>query len=215
MSVTTLQRVRKAHADSVGEARASTLYFDRHLQRDAAKILPGEFYVTGEDMVLVTVLGSCVAACIRDPVRGIGGMNHFMLPEAMAGDAETPVSGSARYGAFAMELLINQLLARGARRPNLEAKVFGGANVMAGLTQADVGRRNAAFVLQFLKMEGIALAAKDLLDEFPRKIYYFPRTGLVRVKKLRDLHNDTIVEREQAYRRSLGAGNSGAIELFD
>lgn len=193
-------------------AAAPNLYFDRHLNREAAKILPGEYYVTGRDMVLVTVLGSCVAACIRDSESGIGGINHFMLPD---GGATSPTSSSARYGAFAMELLINQLLKMGARRANLEAKVFGGGNVLKQLNTANVGNRNAAFVLAFLRTEGIRLAAQDLADRYPRKVYYFPRSGRVLVKKLRSLHNDTILRREQEYGSRLTSGSvAGEVELF-
>jgi chemotaxis receptor (MCP) glutamine deamidase CheD len=136
---------------------APNLYYDKQFESDAAKLLPGEYYVTRNDMVLVTVLGSCVAACIRDVNSGVGGMNHFMLPDS-GSDRGTPASESARYGAFAMEVLVNELLKLGARRPNLEAKVFGGGAVMSGLTQANVGERNAAFVLEYLQTEGIRLA---------------------------------------------------------
>jgi chemotaxis protein CheD len=203
-----------AAPDPPDEALASNLYFDRQHGVEAAKILPGEYYVTADNMVLVTVLGSCVAACIRDPQSGIGGMNHFMLPEA-GGDVDDVLSASARYGAFAMELLINELVKLGARRQALEAKVFGGGNVLPSMTQTNVGQRNASFVLGFLALEGIRLAARDLLDDCPRKVYFFPSTGRVRVKKLRALHNQTIAEREQDYRRRLGGIKvSGDVELF-
>src|SRR5690606_30793184 len=112
----------------VEEQFASNLYFDRTFACDAAKILPGEYYCTDRDMVIVTVLGSCVSACIRDVKSGIGGMNHFMLPEGGMADKDNPVSASMRYGSYAMEVLINRLLKQGARRENLEAKIFGGGN---------------------------------------------------------------------------------------
>ncbi len=193
---------------------APNLYYDKQFESDAAKLLPGEYYVTRNDMVLVTVLGSCVAACIRDVNSGVGGMNHFMLPDS-GSDRGTPASESARYGAFAMEVLVNELLKLGARRPNLEAKVFGGGAVMSGLTQANVGERNAAFVLEYLQTEGIRLAARDLLDIYPRKVYFFPRAGRVVVRKLKSLHNDTIMQREIDYRSRLrGIHVEGDIELF-
>ncbi|OGT27206.1 MAG: chemotaxis protein CheD, partial [Gallionellales bacterium RIFOXYD2_FULL_52_7] len=132
-------------------------YFDRTFNVDAVKILPGEYYVTGRNMVLVTVLGSCVAACIRDRQTGIGGMNHFMLPDNKS-DNGNPVGLAGRYGTYAMELMINQMLKSGARRANLEAKVFGGGNVLRGFTVANVGERNAEFVLNYLKTEKISLA---------------------------------------------------------
>jgi chemotaxis protein CheD len=190
------------------------LYFDREHNSEAAKILPGEYYATGRNMVLVTVLGSCVCACIRDKVSRVGGMNHFMLPES-GQDRSNPLGESARYGTYAMEILINQLLKMGAKRSNLEAKVFGGASVLRGFTVNNVGERNAEFVLEFLKTEHIAVVAKDLLDIYPRKVYYFPETGLVRVKTLRHVHNDTIISREADYNKRLQYSKmEGDVELF-
>jgi chemotaxis protein CheD len=190
------------------------LYFDREHNSDAAKILPGEYYATGREMVLVTVLGSCVCACIRDKVSGIGGMNHFMLPDGTP-DKGNPLGASARYGIYAMEILINQLLKMGAKRNNLEAKVFGGASVLRGFTVHNVGQRNAEFVLQFLKTEKIPVVAQDLLDIYPRKVYFFPTNGLVRVKKLKQVHNDTIISRETEYNSRLHYSKlEGDVELF-
>ena len=196
------------------EHLATNLYFDRNFNSDAVKLLPGEYYVTDKDVLLVTVLGSCVAACIRDCYSGIGGMNHFMLPDA-GSDEGNPLAASARYGTYAMEILINQLLKLGARRSNLEAKVFGGGNVLEGLTVANVGQRNADFVLQFLKTENIRVVAQDLVDIFPRKVYFFPKNSKVMVKKLRTMHNNTISQREKDYSSRLqGSGSSGDVELF-
>jgi chemotaxis protein CheD len=195
-------------------ALATNLYFDRQHQSDAAKILPGEYYVTDRQMVLVTVLGSCVSACIRDPGTGIGGLNHFMLPHT-GQDVGSPLSTSARYGSYAMELLINQLLKLGARRAHLEAKVFGGGNVLPGLTVTDVGSRNAAFVLDYLGTEGIRVTAKDLVDTCPRKVYFFPHSGRVLVKRLKTLHNRTILDREREYGSRLRQTQVGGdVELF-
>lgn len=193
---------------------APNLYFDNHFDLDAAKLLPGEYYVTGRDMVLVTVLGSCVSACIRDRLSGIGGMNHFMLPDARS-DQDTPVSASARYGAFAMELLINSLINLGAQRALLEAKVFGGGNVLPGMTTMNIGQRNADFALNFLREEKIRVVGRDLIDVYPRKVYYFPKSGKVLVKKLRNIHNDTIYQREIEYSARLVKEEvAGDVELF-
>jgi chemotaxis protein CheD len=194
------------------EQLAGNLYFDRRFDTRAAKILPGEYYVSGQGEVLVTVLGSCVAACIRDRESGIGGMNHFMLPDDRS--AET-VSQSARYGAYAMEILINHLLKLGASRHRLEAKVFGGGAVLPSLASSNVGQRNAEFVLEFLKIERIPVLAQDLLGNRPRKLYYFPETGRVLVKKLQRVHNDTLATREKDYKTRLsGMPMAGDIELF-
>ncbi len=200
---------------AASEHLATNLYYDRGFDCDAAKLLPGEFFYTIKDMMIVTVLGSCVSACIRDVKSGVGGMNHFMLPDG-ASEADGPVSLSARYGTYAMEVLINHLLKAGARRENLEAKVFGGGNVLRGFSALHVGRRNAEFVRQYLLAEGIRLAAEDLNGDYPRKVYYFPRSGRVLVKKLRTMNNNTLVNREQDYAQRIQRSEqvSGSVDLF-
>lgn len=197
------------------EEMSTTLYFDRTFNTEAAKIAPGEYYYTDQDMLIVTVLGSCVSACIRDKKLGIGGMNHFMLPDSAKADKDNPVSESMRYGTYAMEVLINELLRNGARRENLEAKIFGGGNVLRSFTTNMVGDRNAAFVKQFLKDENITVTSEDLLDIYPRKVYYFPKTGKVLVKKLKQLNNYTLVKREEAYSSKLKTNDvGGEVDLF-
>jgi len=199
---------------AIQEHFATNVYYDRTFDRDAAKILPGEYYFTAKDMLIVTVLGSCVAACIRDRVTGVGGMNHFMLPDG-GNDADSPVSASMRYGTYAMEILINDLLKAGARRENLEAKVFGGGNVLRGFIAINVGERNAQFVRDYLKAENIRITAEDLNDVHPRKVYFFPRTGKVLVKKLKQMNNNTLVNREQDYANRLQTNKvAGDVELF-
>lgn len=187
-------------------------YWDRTRQRFAAKILPGQYYVTTHDEYIVTVLGSCISACIRDPLFGIGGMNHFMLP---IGDAtgEAWPGTAMRYGNFAMEHLINTILKHGGRRESLEVKVFGGGMIFAQLT--DVGRRNIEFIREYVRQEGLKVAAENVGDVHPRKIIYSPLTGQARQKKLRSLHKSTLVEREKAYMNELDSEPvSGVIELF-
>jgi len=192
--------------------RPPEVYYDRNFETQAAKILPGEYYVTAREMMIVTVLGSCVSACIRDPVNKVGGMNHFMLPEH-GGDPDSPLSTSARYGAYAMEILINQLLKMGAHRLHLEAKLFGAGRVLAGVT--DVGKRNAHFAIEYLQRERIRVLSKDLGDIYPRKVYFFPQTGRVMVKVLRNLHNDTVVTRERSYAQKIDTTPvTGEVDLF-
>jgi len=198
--------------ESWSGTRSPALYFDQSMGREAAKIQPGECYVTSLDMVLVTVLGSCVSACIRDPVARVGGMNHFMLPEATAD--ESVASQPMRYGVYAMEVLINDILRRGARRDRLEAKVVGGGNVLRGFGANTVGERNAAFVTRFLGAEGIRVLGKDLGGPHARKIYYFPATGRLMSKTLRSVQNDTLERREREYRSRLAKEGHGQIELF-
>jgi chemotaxis protein CheD len=192
---------------------ASNFYYDHTHRIDAVKLLPGEYYVTNRDMLIVTVLGSCVSACIRDPLLNLAGMNHFMLPD---GPVEGGVaSASARYGGFAMELLINQLLKLGARRNALEAKVFGGGNVLRGLSASNVAQRNAEFVLAYLDTEKIPIVAHDLGGTRPRKIYQFVKNGRVRVKRLGSTANDTLFQRERDYRSRLVVSEpAGDVELF-
>ena len=194
-------------------------YWDKQRNIYAAKILPGEYYVTTNSELIATVLGSCVSACIRDPAMGIGGMNHFMLPIDSrnidtVGFGKT--SEATRYGNFAMERLINDILKNGGRREHLEVKVFGGGRVIKGMTEIDVGARNITFVKEYCATEGLRIVAHDLGDIFPRKVVYDPITGKVQIKKLRNMHNDTIVKREIGYKQDIEKQPiSGDIELFD
>lgn len=213
MSFAASRQHTPAHGSGAGTA--THFYFDTSFHHPAAKILPGEYYVSKEEMVLVTVLGSCVSACIWDKTTGIGGMNHFMLPET----GEADLTGAAgRYGTYAMELLINELMKNGARRDSLEAKLFGGGNVMKNFTTINVGERNAAFAEDFLKTERIKVTAKDLLDIYPRKVVFFTHSGRALVKKLREDRADTIVKIESKYKSTLAvakpATTGGDIELF-
>ncbi len=185
-------------------------YWDKQRDMPAAKILPGQLYVTLHDELITTVLGSCVSACIRDRKLGVGGMNHFMLPEGGVEGA----SDAARYGVFAMESLINAILKHGGRRQNLEVKLFGGGRIMANMS--DVGRRNIAFARCFVRNEGLPVVAEDLGGPHPRKVVYFPASGRVLVKKLESLHNDTLIKRERSYYQDINRKPvAGDIELFD
>ncbi len=192
-------------------------YWDKTSDLFAAKILPGEFYVTVNEEMIVTVLGSCVSACIRDTIFGIGGMNHFMLPTTEGRHPSDPgskwTSEATRYGNFAMEALINEILKNGGRRENLEVKLFGGGRVLDHAT--NVGAMNIDFVREFIHTEGLSLVAEDLGDIYPRKVHYFPMTGKVKMKKLRSTHNNTIAEREIRYRDTLVSQPiAGEIDLF-
>ncbi|MDD2759645.1 MAG: chemoreceptor glutamine deamidase CheD [Methylomonas sp.] len=192
-------------------------YWDAENAIVAAKLLPGEYYVTMEDEMITTVLGSCVSACIRDTVTGIGGMNHFMLPQttqARLNSRDEAIVGTAmRYGNYAMEHLINTILHHGGKRKNLEVKLFGGGKIVA--TLSDVGLRNIDFVLNYVDMEALKLISHDLGDIYPRKVNFYPRTGRVRMKKIKDLHNETIVLRENQYCSQIkDVSLEGSIELF-
>lgn len=171
---------------------------DRRFPHEIASILPGEFFVSREPMVVYTVLGSCISACIRDPFAGVGGMNHFMLPvprEHQSGDAWG--GESTRYGSFAMEQLINGILSRGGAKQRLEIKLFGAGKIYEG--NIDVGARNTEWVLRYLIDEGLPIAKRDLGDIFPRKVYYFTDSGRVLMKKIIRIKNQTIYARESDY----------------
>lgn len=190
-----------------------TFYFDRDFERNAVKILPGEFFVAGDDIVISTVLGSCISACLWDRTAKVGGMNHFMLPGGEGKDSD-PTGLAGRYGVFAMEQLINELIKRGAKKSNLEAKVFGGGRVMANFTTIDVGKRNADFVMDFLKTEGIRVTSQDLLDVHPRRVVFFPTTGRALCRKLAKTDN-ALVAQEQKYKSSITTKPvAGDVELF-
>jgi chemotaxis protein CheD len=177
------------------EQLATRHYFDRELEISAVKLLPGEYYITAENMVLTTVLGSCVSACVRDSTAGVGGMNHFMLPDADPISRKT--AAALRYGPYAMEVLLNELFKAGAKRERLEAKVFGGGAVLANMSMLNIGDRNADFVLRYLQMAQVRVAAQDLRGELPRRINYFPGTGKVTVKKLKRQDDTLMVQREE------------------
>lgn len=204
---TTRLDILKSRAPKPGEA--SFFYHDHHFQHDAVKVLPGEYYVTADDMLIMTVLGSCIAACIWDPRVRVGGMNHFMLPE---GGGDT----SGRYGSYAMELLINEMMKLGARREHMQAKVFGGGQVMHTFTTMNVGERNTQFVLDYLQTERIAIISKDVLDIHPRKVCYFPANGKAMVKRLAHSHPETLETQERKGSAAVvaKATSGGSVDLF-
>lgn len=188
-----------------------TRIFDRTIEREVVKILPGDYYTTREDIALSTVLGSCVAACIWDPKFGAGGMNHFMLPGGGSEAAGSP----ARYGLYAMEVLINDLVKLGARKSELRAKVFGGGKVLKNMTTLNVGARNATFVLEFLQLERIPVVARDLEDIYARKVVFFPTTGRALVKRIDPSSDNELIRSETEYSKSLEKKPvAGDVELF-
>jgi len=196
----------RAKIPKAGEA--SFFFYEAHFKSDAVKVLPGEYYVDDQDLLIMTTLGSCIAACLWDRNARVGGMNHFMLPEG--------VGDSGRYGSYAMEMLINELLKRGASRSGLEAKVFGGGAVISGMSSLNVGERNTSFVLNYLKTEHITVVSKDVLDIYPRKVCFLPASGKAMVKRLAPTSSDALVAQDRvAVERAITSSSSGgSVDLF-
>ena len=176
-----LERLKAQHR-LPGEA--SFFYYDARFKREAVKVLPGEYFVCDEDIVVATTLGSCIAACLWDRDQRVGGMNHFLLPDMGTGSSPGNGGDSGRYGGFAMDQLIGEMIKRGATRSSMEAKVFGGGAVVSGMSSMNVGERNTAFVLDYLRAQGIPVVSKDVMDNCPRKVCFLPVSGKAMVKRL-------------------------------
>jgi len=200
-------RLTKLKSQLRKPGEASFFFWDAHFKNEAVKILPGEYFVDNEDLLVMTTLGSCIAACIWDRNAKVGGMNHFMLPEG-AGD-------SGRYGSFAMELLINEMMKRGATRMTMEAKIFGGGAVIGGMNTINVGERNTAFVIDYLKTERIPIVSKDVLDIYPRKVCFLPHSGKAMVKRLAPANTDALVQQDRlAAQKVAPVAAGGSVDLF-
>lgn len=203
-----LQRL-KAAPRRAGEA--SFFFYDAHFKNEAVKILPGEYFVHDEDLLIMTTLGSCIAACLWDRQQKIGGMNHFMLPDGTGNGND-----GGRYGSYAMELLIGELIKRGATRSTMEAKVFGGGAVISGMNSINVGERNTKFVMDYLATERITVVSKDVMDIYPRKVCFLPHSGKAMVKRLASTNTDTLLaqERAAAQKAAPAATSGGSVDLF-
>jgi chemotaxis protein CheD len=201
----------KAQPRRSGEA--SFFWFEPQFDSEAVKVLPGEYFVADDDILIMTTLGSCIAACLWDRNARIGGLNHFMLPD---GEGSSNAGGNGRYGAFAMELLINEMLKRGASRGALEAKVFGGGQVISGMDTLNVGERNTRFVLDYLKTERIPVVSKDVLDVYARKVCFLPASGKAMVKRLASTNTAALVAQERAAASAARppASAGGSVDLF-
>lgn len=201
-------RVAQLKAQHRKPGEASFFFYDAHFKNAAVKVLPGEYFVDNEDLLVMTTLGSCIAACLWDRQAQVGGMNHFMLPEG-AGD-------SGRYGSYAMEMLINEMMKRGASKSRMEAKIFGGGAVIAGMNTINVGERNTNFVMDFLKLEPIPVVSKDVLDVYPRKVCFLPHSGKAMVKRLAPTNTDALIQQDRnaAQKAQPVVASGGSIDLF-
>ena len=202
----------KAAPRKAGEA--SFFFYDAHFRNEAVKVLPGEFFVADEDLLVLTTLGSCIAACLWDREKRIGGMNHFLLPDS--GSAGGKDGDTGRYGSFAMDLLIGEMVKRGATRATMEAKVFGGGAVISGMNSINVGERNTTFVLDYLRTERITVVSKDVMDIYPRKVCFLPASGMAMVKRLASANTEALIAQERAAaKKPMAADNSaGSVDLF-
>jgi chemotaxis protein CheD len=201
-------RLEKLKAAARKPGEASFFFWDAHFKNESVKVLPGEYFVHDEDMLITTTLGSCIAACLWDRDRRIGGMNHFMLPEG-SGD-------SGRYGSYAMELLINEMMKRGASRMTMEAKVFGGGAVISGMNTLNVGERNTKFVIEYLQTERIPIVSKDVMDIYPRKVCFLPGSGKAMVKRLAPTNAEALVAQDRAAAQKAvpTTTGGGSVDLF-
>ncbi|WP_370298626.1 chemoreceptor glutamine deamidase CheD [Pontibacterium sp.] len=175
-------------------------FWDAPRSRFIAKILPGQFYVTKNQEVIATILGSCISVCIRDAQAGIGGMNHFLLPGGSAQNVHDEIVQAkkcARYGIYAMDMLMKHLLRYGAHKENLEVKVTGGARIISA--NGDVGEHNIAFIREYLEIQGLKIVAEDVAGSMPRKVLYFPDSGKLMVKKLADQERGHVRRREDKF----------------
>ncbi len=190
-------------------------YWEARVNSMVRSVQPGDYNVTGRnDLTLTTLLGSCVSACICDPVAGIGGLNHFLLPDMTHASNGTP-SDATRYGVQAMEMLINEILKRGGHRARLEAKLFGGANVITMATNNPVGLRNQKFSLAFLRNESIPVTASDLGGSAARRVFFMPFTNKVLVRVTASSEAKEVQAAEsQITARKPQPRNDGNVELF-
>lgn len=177
------------------------------------KLGPGEYYVTSQGQeVIATILGSCVSACVRDPILGVGGMNHFMLPHSEDG-RWSGASAAMRFGNLAMERLINDILKRGGDRHRLEVKVFGGGSI--GTDPFGIGQRNADYAERYFAQEGMRVLARDLRGRVARRLLYRPACGRAFVQDI-SMPPPAIIASEAAYAMRLPQDAvAGSVEFFD
>ncbi len=188
-------------------------YWDEEFQQYAARIKPGEYYVTRDDEVITTVLGSCISVCMRDPVSRIGGMNRFMLPASPRGGSYSLTAAANSYGNYVMEQLVNEILKHGGVKRQFEIKVFGGSQILANVK--NLGDLSIDFIRRYLGEERLNVSSQDLAGTAPRKVCYSPRTGRVRIKKLDPRFSAKLHARELAYVEQVASEPiTGDVELF-
>ena len=211
-----LFRHRGSH-DVSDDENGSKQFFDPRFGTNVTMVLPGRHHVsTSSDEMIVTLLGSCIAACVRDPIAAVGGLNHFLLPESDNGQWGKTADAAMRYGNHAMETLINDIIKLGGSRSRLEVKVFGGGQIIKGASATSVGQKNVEFIKRYLSNEGLPIAAEHLGGTLPRRIHYFPITGKVQMRLMQRSTDKDLFKKEMAYRSEIKIeDDSGDAELFD
>jgi chemotaxis protein CheD len=205
-----LKRIASSHIKGFEHYKK---YYDNALKSDVVKISPGDYYITDQDEIITTVLGSCISACIRDVRMGIGGMNHFMIPIRCPHTSNPEQDMDMRYGTYAMEHLINDIYKYGGMRKNLEIKLFGAGNVLVG--SGNVGEKNIKFIRNFIHTEGYKITSENLGGNNPRKINYSPMTGRVMMKKLAATNISEIQMQEKMLQNKVeNTIVAGEIDLF-
>jgi len=173
-------------------------FWDPKWKRNVVKILPGGFYISEEDIVISTILGSCISVCIFDSDAGFGGMNHFMLPGCSEQDnTDRPF----RYGLFAMEQLVNELMKHGCKHERMQMKVTGGGEMISGMSQ--IGLQNINFIKDYIEKEGFTVEAIDVGGDQARRVVYFPSTGRMLVSKLNHRQDQLLIDEERKYRNTV------------
>lgn len=203
--------------DVFEDDKGAKQFFDPRFGAHAIMVPPGRHHVsTNPDEMIVTLLGSCIAACIRDPIAAIGGLNHFLLPESDSGQWGKTVDAALRYGNHAMETLINDIIKLGGSKSRLEVKVFGGGQIIKTESSTSVGQKNVDFIKRYLANEGLTIAAEHLGGMAPRRIHYFPITGKVQMRLMQRSADKDLFKKEMVYRSQIKTeDDTGDAELFD
>lgn len=191
--------------------------FNHRLSRFEQPIVtihPGEFFVSNEDVIISTVLGSCVSVSLYDTRKHFGGINHFMLPGDLDNE-DVAQSKNAKYGMYAIELLYNEMLKNGAQKADIVAKVFGGGSVLRlGSGPTRIPKGNIDFAFSFLEKERFPVIASDTGGVLPRKIFFFAKTGRVLLKRITGSQVNAIQHEEQVYLRSIQKHKPGGAIIF-
>jgi chemotaxis protein CheD len=189
-------------------------FYDSKFKTDVTIIGQGEYFASATGDIITTTLGSCVSICIFDDLAKVGGMNHYMLPEPVSSEKDI-IFGHAKYGVISMELLINECIKLGAKKANLKAKVFGGANMFASKnlhTSVEVGKKNIDFAHKYLALEKIQIVSEDLAKDHARKIYFDPANGFVKLFRITNEDVQKVIKSEISYEKKVIESNKPSLD---